>query len=142
MYIGLKQVKETTDEDAGEIKLVHVEYLDGSRETLSKSMYDAVASEVECDLTQLREKRVKPVVANVLRVIRDWGMKVGELPYFSAVLNESLRTNEESALTELWRKFIPTIKSLDDVDYVAVDRVLRSIPPAEPIVSPYDEKSK
>lgn len=143
MYIGLKKVKETTDEVSPEgVNTVHVVYEDGSIEVLSKLMFDVVSSEVAVDLTQLRDKRVKPVVSAVLQVIRDWGIKIGELPYFSAVLQESLRTNEESALEELWRKWIPTLKSLDDVDYIAVDRVLRSIPKREPIPTPYDEKQQ
>jgi hypothetical protein len=45
--------------------------------------------------------------------------------------------NENEALKQLWKGVIPTLQSLDDVDLVAVDKVLKTIQ-AEPVISPYN----
>lgn len=129
-YIGQKQIKETkTLEEktpsGGEI--VEVEYESGEKETFSKMMFDEIKSETSCDLTELRDKRVRPIVASVLLIFREWGIKVSETQYFSALLNQSLNHNKEEAEKELWKKWKPTLQSLDDVDYVVMDLVLKSI---------------
>lgn len=139
-YIGEKKIKNTKDcTGSEEVKLVEIEYENGEKEILSKLMYDIVVSEIACEATQLREKRITPVVASVLRVLRDWGIRLNELPYMSAVLNESLKQNENQAMLELWLPWNSTIKSIDDIDLIAVDRVLKTIK-EKPVPSPYDAK--
>lgn len=122
-YIGEKEIR---DYQCG-VSLCEVEYIDGKKETLSKIMFDEIVADKKCDATTLRDKRVRPVVAQVLGVMRLWGIKTGEVGYFSALLNQSLQHNEEEALKHLWKGVIPTLESLDDVDLVAIDSVLRTI---------------
>ena len=123
MYIGEKIVKETKEEDG----LIVVTYEDGDVETMSKKMYDAVISEESCDLTALRDKRIYPIVEATLALMRDWGIKISELQYFSVVLNQSLMENEKAALVKLWQQYSPMIKAHDEVDLVTIDRVLKTI---------------
>src|SRR3990167_2555009 len=139
MYIGQKQIKQAKDTD----NLITVYYENGTEEVISKLMYDATVSEESCDLTKLREKRVVPVVEAVLRIMRDWGIKLSEIPYFSTLLTTSLNHNEDEALKELYLKWLPTLTSLDDIDMVTIDRILKSKKPKE-ILSPYgkDTSSK
>lgn len=129
-YIGEKQIKNFQCDEL----TCEVEYEDGGKETLSKMMFDEIVGE-KCDASTLRDKRVRPVVAQVLAVMRIWGIKTGEVGYFSALLNQSLEHNESEALKQLWKTHIPTLQSLDDVDLVAVDKVLKTIKP-EAILSP------
>ena len=131
-FIGEKEIKNSKCDET----LCEVEYVDGSCETLAKIMFDEVAGD-KCDASTLRDKRVRPIVAHVLGVMRMWGLKTGEVGYFSALLNQSLMNNENEALKQLWKVHIPTLQSLDDVDLVAVDKVLKSIKP-EPILSPFN----
>ena len=77
-----------------------------------------------------------PVVEAVLRIMRDWGIKLSEIPYFSTLLTTSLNYNEDEALKELYSKWLPTLTSLDDIDMVTIDRILKSKKPKE-ILSPY-----
>lgn len=135
-YIGDKEIGKLTED--GDLRVV--EYIDGKQETLSKVMFDEIVSDEKCDATTLRDKRVRPVVAHVLSVMRLWGIKTGEVGYFSALLNQSLMSNENEALKHLWKAIIPTLESLDDVDLVAVDRVLKTITP-DPIPSPYGDQN-
>lgn len=130
-FIGDKQIKNYQCDEI----TCEVGYEDGKTETLSKLMFDEIVADEKCDATTLRDKRVRPVVAQVLGVMRLWGIKTGEVGYFSTLLNQSLQNNEDQAIRHLWRGVIPTLETLDDVDLVAVDLVLKSIPPPE-ILSP------
>jgi hypothetical protein len=66
------------------------------------------------------------MVKEVLTFLRNWGIKINELPYFSAVLNTSLDENEKAALKKLWLPWIPTINEIDDVNLIAIDQVLKN----------------
>lgn len=136
-YIGEREIKDyQCDELTCEIT-----YADGKTETLSKIMFDEIVAEEKCDATTLRDKRVRPVVAQVLGVMRFWGIKTGEVGYFSTLLNQSLEHNESEALKHLWKGVNSTLQSLDDVSLVDVDKVLKTIVP-DPILSPYDDKGE
>ena len=126
MFIGNKVIENGQHTEVNSIHLVEVTYVDSSKEVFSERMYEVVQSETECDLTALRDKRIEPVVKDVLTILRDWGVKMSELPYFSNLLNTSLMENEKAALKELWKPWISTLNSLDDVDLIAVDRVLKT----------------
>ncbi len=130
-FIGPKKTKNIIEVDG----LVDVEYEDGSKETMTKLMYNICLADEQCDLTALREKRIKPIVKAMLTILRDWGIKLSELSYMSAVLNESWMKSEEEALRLLWSKYQPNIKSVEDVDLIMIDKVLKEGTP-----SPYVEK--
>ena len=126
-FIGdkkIKETRETADKTPGGTAIVEVEYEDGQVEKFSQLTYDLVASDKSCDATSLREKRVQPVVATVLAILREYGIKVGDTPYFAALLNLSLNNNVEEATKILWATVMPKPQTLDDVDFVTIDRVL------------------
>jgi hypothetical protein len=127
MFIGekeIKEVKEAKGKTIGGNPIMEVKFTNGDVQHFSKLMYDRIVSEEKCDLTQLREKRLTPVLEIVLAVLRDWGVTSGELPYFSIKLNQSLDYNTNQALIKLVSKYMPTPKSLDDIDYITIDRIL------------------
>lgn len=129
MFIGEKKVKdskETGETTPSGVPLVEVQYVDGTAECLSKLMFDQVLAEKACDLTELREKRLEVVLRAVLELMRDWGLRVGETPYFGALLNQSLNYSVEEATKTLWATVMLKPLSLDDVDLVTVDRVLKN----------------
>jgi uncharacterized membrane-anchored protein YjiN (DUF445 family) len=128
MYIGGKKIKEAkpAEKTSNGIEVVDVVYTDNSVETLSKLMYDKITSEKSCDLTTLRERRMEPVVQEMLAVLMKWGIKTSELQYMSVLLNTSLQESEKEAIKELWLPLIPNLKDIEDVDLIAVDKVLRA----------------
>lgn len=134
MYIGQKKIKEFKEE--GEI--VKITYEDNTTGILTKKMFEIVKSEETCDLTQLRDKRVEPIVKEVLEVLRDWGIRASELPYFFTKINESLVYNEDQAILGLWQKE-NDIKSLEEVDLLMVDKVLKN---KKDMPSPYADIKK
>ena len=128
-FIGKKKItsiEEIKDKTPGGFSLVKVEYEDESIEYLSSLMFPKVVSDKECDESVLRDKRINPIVENILGILRDWGIRTGELQYMSALLNLSLDNSQKEAMSELWAKWMPRPMSLDDVDLITIDRVLRS----------------
>jgi hypothetical protein len=128
-YIGEKEVKSvvaTEEKTPGGVPIMKVTYADDVTEHFSQYMYDAVLTEEPCNAEVLRDRRISPVVALVLTALREWGVKLGELGYLSALLNRSLDFNKDAALNELWSKWMPKPLSTDDVDLIVIDRVLRS----------------
>ncbi len=128
-FIGgrkIKQATETIEKTAGGFSLVQVEYEDKTIEWVSSKMLEKVVSDKSCDASELRDKRVTPIVQEILAMLRDWGIKLGELPYMSALLNQSLDFNQREAILELWSKWMPKPSSPDEVDFITVDRVLKS----------------
>ena len=59
----------------------------------------------------------------------------------SALLNQSLESNETEALKELWLKWTPTLSSLDDVSLLDIDRILKSKQP-QPVLSHFLDNNK
>ena len=141
MYIGENKLngERVIDKTPGGIDILEVEYENGDKEVFSKLMYDAIKTDEPIDLTKLREKRIYPIVGSVLMILREWGIKLDELNYFSAILNQSLETNEKEALKYLYQKWSPTIKSHDEIDLITIDRILKS-KNNESIPSPYQDK--
>src|SRR3990167_3514852 len=140
-FIGQKQIKKIKEGERTQngIEVVEIFYEDNTSEFLSKLMYDKIVSEEACDLTQLRDKRLEPLVKETLVVLRNWGIKLSELTAFYALLNLSMQNNEKEALLELWRDVIPTLQDPDDIDLISVDLVLRR-KSEHSIPSPYNEK--
>jgi hypothetical protein len=128
-YIGSKKVRlieDTGEKTPGGTEIVKVTYDDNTAEHFSKLMFDKVVDTKPCDATVLRDRRVAPVCQIVQAVLREWGLKVGELPYLSTLLNQSLNSNTDQALLKLVSEWMPRPLSLDDIDYIAVDRILKS----------------
>lgn len=127
-YIGEKKVSDITDSGVktpGDVSVMEVKYEDGSKEVFSSLMLNRIISETACDLTMLRDKRVSLVVEGILNLLRDWGIKLSELPYMSLLLNQSLDFNQKEALLKLWAAWGAKLQSPDDVDLITIDRVLR-----------------
>lgn len=129
MFIGEKKIKEAKENGEftpGQNPIMRVEYENGEVEHYSKLMYEQIVSDASCQLDALREKRVRYVVAATLALFREYGVRAGDTPYISVLLNQSLNDNLESATKMLWAEWMPKPLALDDVDFVTVDRVLKS----------------
>ena len=127
-FIGEKKIAsviQTEDKTSGGFHLMKVSYEDESIEYISSLMFEKVVAEKRCDETELRDKRVLPIVEEIQKLVRDWGLKVGELPYMGQKVNQSLNFNYDEALYSLLSDWMPRPKSLDDVDYNTVDRILK-----------------
>ena len=127
-FIGQKKikfVKDSGEKTSGGTSIMEVCYQDDTVERFSSIMLEKISDIKPCDATELRKKRIEPVVKIVLLILQEWGIKTGELSYFSALLNQSLDYNSNQALLKLLKDWIPNPLSLDDIDLIAVDRILR-----------------
>ena len=129
-FIGEKKissVKETEEKTSGDIVIVKVSYEDESIEHFSSLMFPKVVSDKPCDETELMLKRIDPIVEQLLRIVRDWGMKEYEMQPMVSRLTESLNFNANEAMFELISKWMPRPNRIDGIDYMTIDRILRSI---------------
>ena len=126
-YIGEKQIKKATPDG---VNIMSIEYMDGSKELVSSLMLDKVLSSEPCDVTELRDKRLAPIVEGVLSVLRNWGLRMSELPQFSVLLSQSLDFNEKQALVEILNQYTGSkMLSPDELDMLTIDKVLKEIKP-------------
>ena len=127
-YIGEKQIKKVTHG----IGTMSVEYMDGSKELVSSLMMDKVVSDEPCDVTELRNKRLPPIVEGVLNVLRDWGLRMSELPQFSVLLSQSLDFNEKQAIVAMMNQYTGSkMLSPDEIDMLTIDKILKEIKPED-----------
>jgi len=128
-YIGEKKIKshrETEERTPRGNSLIEVQFENGDVERYSSLMFEKIISEESCNLSELLDKRIFPVVEEVLGILRDWGVKLGELPYLSLKLNQSLDENAKQAHIELLSQWMPRPLSPDEVDLITIDRILKS----------------
>ena len=128
-FIGPKKLESahyTGEKTSSGVEIVKVNYEDESIEYLSSLMFEETISKEKCNETDLRDKRIAPIVQGCLKLMRDWGLKSGETPYMSTVLNQSLDFNQKEAIYELLSKWMPRPNSLDELDYITIDRILLS----------------
>jgi len=128
-FVGNKKIKKYTISDQktpGGFDIIEVEFENGDIENFSSLLFEHIVTTESVDASTLRNKRVEPMVGVILAMLRDWGIKIGELPYMSVLLNQSLDFNQQEAMKELWSEYMPRPLSLDDVDLLAVDKVLKN----------------
>ena len=122
-YIGEKQIKKVTKDNTHFL----ITYMDDTTETISYLLLDKIVSDEPCNVTQLRDKRVEPIVEEVLKVLKNWGLKLNELSPLSNLLNQSIDFNQTQATLELWRPYVGTLKSPEDIDMITLDKILKQI---------------
>lgn len=127
-FLGDKQIKfvEEAEPSKSGIELMTVVFNDGSREQYSKLMLEqegVVTPQVQ-DLTEFRDRRVFPVVKDILKLLRDYNLKVDEVQYLFAKTATSMNVNIDKAEASLWG-----VERLGQQTIVQVDDVLLSAQP-------------
>jgi hypothetical protein len=122
-WLGDRQIKfieEATPSKSG-VELVSVVFNDGSREQYSKLMLsqDGVVSPQIQDLTEFRERRVLPVVQEILTVLRDYNVRIDEVDYVMQKAVTSINMNLQEAEASFWG-----VQRLGQQTLIQVDEVL------------------
>ena len=131
-FVGDRKIKSTTtleEKTPGGTALIRVDYANGETEVLSKLMFDHVVRKQSIDATALRELRLAKLIEQTLALCREWGIKIGETPYYGQMLNHFLNYNITEAELILWGEWTQKPRERDDVSLIDVDRVLRSARP-------------
>jgi len=130
-FIGEKQVASVTkteEKTTSGVEILSVEYADGTKELISSLLLNKVISDEPCDVSKLRDKRLFPIVEEVLKILRDWGLKLSELSYLSTLINQSIAFNQSQALIEVLGKYTGNkLLNPDDVDMLTLDKILKEI---------------
>lgn len=127
-YLGDKQIKFIEDAEPSKsgIELVTVVFNDGSRQQYSKLMLEqegVVTPQIQ-DLSEFRDRRVFPVVKDILKLLRDYNLKVEEVDYLFGKATASININLSKAEASFWG-----VERLGQQTLVQVDDVLLSEKP-------------
>ena len=106
-------------------EIVEVKFLDGSSERMTKLMFDSIVSETETNLTLLRDKRLYPVVKEMLTLLLKWGVKIGETDYLFNITIESINRNIKKGEEKLWRKEKGDVTMFDLDDEIRKDEICK-----------------
>jgi hypothetical protein len=88
--------------DPNEDGLCLVTFTDKSTEELSKMMIAETITEKQIDLTELRNKRCFPVVAEILKVLRDANVRISEIDFITQRVIMSIDESREVGNNKLW----------------------------------------
>lgn len=128
-FIGPKKITSVSpigQMTPGGFELWEIGFKDDTAERFSAPMLKHVIRKKSIDISELRDKRIAPVVEVTLQVLRDWGIKMSELQFYSAMLQNSLDYNYNQAQNILLSEWMPKPISPDEVDLLVIDRILRS----------------
>jgi hypothetical protein len=120
--LGDKQIKfaEEAEPSKSGVEVVTIVFNDESREQYSKLMLvqDGVVTPQNQDLTEFRDARVLPAVKDILKVLRDYNVKLEEVDYLMQKAFTSINMNLQEAETKFWgvqRLGQQTMIQIDDV---------------------------
>lgn len=127
-WLGDKQIKfiESSEPSKSGVELVNVVFNDGSRQQYSKLLIEqegVVTPQIQ-DLTEFRDRRVFPVVKDILKLLRDYNVDFGEVDYLLAKVAASLNENRDKAEKGFWG-----VERLDKVSIIQIDNALLSHQP-------------
>ena len=124
-WLGDKQIKcaEEAESSKSGVELVTVVFNDGSREQYSKLMLsqEGVVTPQVQDLTEFRDRRVLPAVKDILKVLRDYNVRIDEVDYLMQKAFTSINMNLQEAETKFWG-----VQRLGQQTLIQVDEVLLS----------------
>ena len=99
-----------------------VKYYDHTEELLPKEIIQQVATKKPTDLTELRNLRVKPVVAKILAILAEADLTLEDVEYANKILDLSVEANIKKVVIKLWGKEYPQRTMMD------IERILRLKP--------------
>ena len=119
-WIGNRQIDvvEVMDDrkDASGEPLIKVKYIQGGVEYFTKRMLEAVVTDKSTDLTDLRTRRMYPVIQEILKVLSLYGFKPhSEFEFLYSMLKGTLDERLKQASDFLW--------GVDDQDLSFIDLV-------------------
>lgn len=116
-FYGEKEIVDTKETTDGKQILV---LEGGAEEVLVKKMVAASVTEEKSSPSDLRDKRCFPIVAEILKVMLEWDVKIGEIDFICQRVIMSINESLKKADEVLWKKE-RNGQTMSDVD-----RVLRS----------------
>jgi len=125
LFIGPKEIKEVSpiyseEYNNAQIELVDVTYVDGTKEKMTKAMYDISTTDKVSDWTKLLQQRGLVIIKEILALLLRWGVKVEEVNFFTNSVIQSINQSIQTAESKLWTKDVHTINLMD------VDKVLKT----------------
>lgn len=135
-FIGAKRVEFVVDEDTVKTPagnpVVRVHFADKSVELMPKSSYELVVSTAASDANILREIKLMDLTKQILKVIAENDLKLGEIDDLNRRIGAALFENANRATNFLWTKddktFVPGFNCVLEQSVLDVEEILKTIP--------------
>jgi hypothetical protein len=135
-YIGPNQVMGLVKQDfktpAGS-DVIEVQYKgEHTPELMSQMAFDFLVTETPTDYNDLRDRKFRKMVPQIIAIITEWDLKAIELKAFLGTIGDSLQDAMEKASNYLWthdtRTWVPGMSFMNERTLLEAERVLQSIP--------------
>jgi len=108
MFIGDKEIEKTLGVENSEY--TNIEFKDRTFANLSNKMFNASVSEVPLDASALQDKRAAEVVKDILSLLLEWDIEMGDLRYILDMCYNSTSNWKEYCEEQLWGSKVNVIR--------------------------------
>lgn len=132
-------ISETLKTNGGN-DVVEINYEGGFREIMSKKTFEIIVSDKPCDLTQLREKRIAPLIAQLMDVVAENDIKAADIETVKTRFEGELYNSFNRATHYLWTKddasFAPGFNVVSDRSILEAHLVVRDASKNQNVTKP------
>jgi hypothetical protein len=113
----IKEVKDIESKTYLGSDRVEVLFEDETKEEFPKNILEAIISDEQSDLTTLRDKRVNPVLVQVIALMAEAELNLDDQNYFTSRLPSLLQMNFDKAVDKLFGKpqYKTTLRDIENI---------------------------
>lgn len=118
-YIGNKVISGTFDlplKTALGEKVLTVSFEDGTQTTLTEKSYNRMITDTETDATNLRKLKCEPVVQEILVLMQEANLTMGEVNFVIELTALSIDKNASDAMNKIFKVEYPEDRTLLSID--------------------------
>lgn len=126
-YIGKKEVESFTETPSVTPlggKVLNVLFKDGTTQLLTEKSYKNMLSEAETDATALQDLKCKPVCQEILALMAEANLNLGEINHTIQLTAASVDQNAAAAINKLFK-----VEYSDQRSMLAMDAILKGNEP-------------
>lgn len=118
-YIGKQEVVSTVDSGKQTplgFSILEVTFEDGTKKLFTSKSYNNMVSTEEVDATTLRDRKCKPVVQEILALMTEANLTMGDINYTVELTAISVDENSKNAVNKVFKVEYPEDRSLLGID--------------------------
>lgn len=134
-FVGRREVASVVHEEfktPGGADVVRITFVDGFKELMPMKSYEALVSTQVSDDTELRKAKLKLITKDVLKVVAEHDLKLGEVDELNRQVGAAIFESANRATHFLWtdkdESYVPGFNSVLELSLLDVEEVLKTIP--------------
>lgn len=105
-FIGMQEIEaavESKEKTPAGAPVLLVTFKGGKTSLIPKRMFEKIASDKALEPSELRTRRVVAIVSDIIEVIAEWDMELGEWDHVRDTIKMSMDENYSRAQEVLWK---------------------------------------